>query len=80
MSTMCHNQFFGSTTVGEKGQIVIPAEARKLLNLEKGEKLLVFGLNGDTLALAKLSQLEEFAAHLAKKSTDLKNIINESIC
>ncbi len=75
MSHVCEQKFFGSTTISEKGQIVIPAEARKLLSLEKGEKLLVFAINGDTLALAKVSQLEAFAAHLAKQSVDLEQLI-----
>ena len=33
--------FYGAVTVGERGQIVIPAEARAALNLQPGEKLLV---------------------------------------
>jgi AbrB family looped-hinge helix DNA binding protein len=33
--------FFGAVTVGERGQIVIPAEARTALNIQPGEKLLV---------------------------------------
>ncbi len=37
------DKFFGSVTVGERGQIVIPAEARKRLNIVAGDKLLVIG-------------------------------------
>lgn len=33
--------FYGSVTVGERGQIVIPAEARAELNVKPGDKLLV---------------------------------------
>lgn len=33
--------FFGAVTVGERGQIVIPAEARAALDIQPGEKLLV---------------------------------------
>ena len=33
--------FYGSVTVGERGQIVIPAEARAALDIQPGEKLLV---------------------------------------
>ena len=36
-------KFYGAVTVGERGQIVIPIEARKELGLEPGNKLLVFG-------------------------------------
>lgn len=34
--------FFGAVTVGERGQIVIPADARKQCHMEAGDKLLVF--------------------------------------
>ncbi len=36
-------KFYGSITVSERGQIVIPAEARKDFNIKTGDKLLVFG-------------------------------------
>ena len=35
------DHFFGSVTVGERGQIVIPARARAELGLQPGDKLLV---------------------------------------
>lgn len=34
--------FFGHVTVGERGQVVIPAEARKQFKISPGDKLLVF--------------------------------------
>lgn len=34
---------FGTVTVGEKGQIVIPARARKIFNIQKGDSLMVLG-------------------------------------
>ncbi|MDD2471903.1 MAG: AbrB/MazE/SpoVT family DNA-binding domain-containing protein [Dehalococcoidales bacterium] len=36
-------KFYGSVTVSERGQIVIPAGARKDFNINTGNKLLVFG-------------------------------------
>ncbi len=33
--------FLGSATVGDRGQIVIPAEARALLGIQAGDKLLL---------------------------------------
>ena len=36
-----HMSFYGSVTVGERGQIVIPAEARVEMDIEPGDKLLV---------------------------------------
>lgn len=33
--------FFGSSTVGERGQVVIPAEAREEFGIQAGDKLMV---------------------------------------
>lgn len=35
-------RFYGSVTVSERGQIVIPADARKDFNIKTGDKLLFF--------------------------------------
>ncbi|MHB8928234.1 MAG: AbrB/MazE/SpoVT family DNA-binding domain-containing protein [Bacillota bacterium] len=43
MAALLKARFLGATTVGERGQIVIPAEARKEYGLEFGDKVLVFG-------------------------------------
>jgi len=53
--------FFGSVTVGERGQVVIPAEARKRLDINPGDKLLVMGHPYATgLVIAKIDSLREF--------------------
>ena len=48
-------RFYGSITVSERGQIVIPADARRDFGIEVGDKLLVFGDLEHGLALAKAS-------------------------
>lgn len=35
--------FFGSVTVGDRGQIVIPKKARGIFNIQPGDQLLIFG-------------------------------------
>lgn len=44
---------FGLVTVGEKGQIVIPAKARKIFSISAGEQLVVLGDEDQGLALVK---------------------------
>ena len=44
---------FGVCKVGEKGQIVIPKEAREIFNLNKGDTLLLFGDIERGIAIAK---------------------------
>lgn len=36
-----HFKFYGSATIGVKGQIVIPAEAREELKMKEGDKLVI---------------------------------------
>ncbi len=36
-------KFYGSITVSERGQIVIPIDARKDFKIKTGDRLLVFG-------------------------------------
>ena len=42
---------FGMVTVGDKGQIVIPAKARKLFDIAPGDQLIVLGEEGQGLAI-----------------------------
>ena len=44
---------FGLVTVGEKGQIVIPAKARKLFQILPGDQLVVLGDESQGLAIVK---------------------------
>ncbi len=78
MSKSCDRIFYGTTRLGEKGQVVIPAEAREALSIEKGEQLLVFGMGSDTIVFSKLSNLEKFATHLEKRLTDVKKLIKKT--
>ena len=55
---MLQEKFHGLTVVGARGQIVIPAAARKELNLKAGDQLLVVSKFGKLLALVKADQLE----------------------
>lgn len=48
--------FYGSVTVGERGQIVIPAQARRDHGIEAGQKLIVLG-SPDGLALMSIDKL-----------------------
>lgn len=42
---------FGLVTAGDKEQIVIPAKARKIFNIQPGDKLIVLGDESQGLAL-----------------------------
>jgi len=70
-------QFYGTATIGEKGQVVIPAEARESMDIKKGDKLLVFGMGCDMIALTKLSKVEQFASHLSGRLDAIREIIKK---
>lgn len=44
---------FGLVTVGDKGQIVIPAKARKVFHINAGDQLIVLGDEEQGIALVK---------------------------
>ncbi len=44
---------FGMVTVGDKGQIVIPAKARKIFDISPGDQLVVLGDETQGLAVLK---------------------------
>ena len=52
---------FGLVTVGDKGQIVIPAKARKIFEISTGDQLVVLGDEGQGLALVKASNFLSLA-------------------
>jgi AbrB family looped-hinge helix DNA binding protein len=44
---------FGLVTVGDKGQIVIPAKARKIFDIRPGDQLIVLGDESQGMAIMK---------------------------
>ena len=60
----CHS-FYGSVTVGERGQIVIPAEARNEMDINPGDKLLVMKHPiHKGLVVVKFEAMKEFLEEL----------------
>lgn len=72
--------FFSITTIGERGQVVIPKEARESLNLSAGDKLVVLpSKHGNGILMMKeenikqiAQQMSERADHISEKSKRLK--------
>ncbi len=69
------DHFYGSATVGERGQIVIPAGARKKYGIETGDKILVLGAPHEKgLMLVKVDAMREFMLTLL---SDLQHLERE---
>jgi len=70
--------FYGTTTLGERGQVVVPAEARTALKLKAGEKLLVFGMGNSMLAIVKLDQIAKFEKHLTQRLAAIRSAVKSA--
>ncbi|MBU0608750.1 MAG: AbrB/MazE/SpoVT family DNA-binding domain-containing protein [Armatimonadetes bacterium] len=63
----------GASTVGERGQIVIPAEARERLDIKPGDKLLAFvHPAGFGVAFVKFEKLQEAQSELQRVLHELE--------
>lgn len=63
---LCNDEskMYGTTTIGARGQVVIPASARKDLSLKPGDQLVVLGKFSKFLGLIKIDEMAEFAKQI----------------
>ncbi|MDP2651514.1 MAG: AbrB/MazE/SpoVT family DNA-binding domain-containing protein [bacterium] len=61
----------GTTIVGEKGQMVIPADIREALKLSKGTKLMVIA-HQNSVFLMRPAALESMAKHFSELQALIK--------
>ena len=52
---------FGTAKVGDRGQIVIPKEARELFNINPGDTLLIIGEESKGLIVSRPELLRDLA-------------------
>jgi len=64
MATKNGKHIFGMVKVGEKGQIVIPKEARKIFDIKAGDNLVVLGDEEQGIAIMKSEDLLKFAEEI----------------
>ena len=76
-------KFFGSTTVGDRGQIVLPVELRKKYQIKAGDKLLVIGMPGEEksgyehIMLLKAEVLSRVLNFMETQRRAIKKILEE---
>ena len=77
-------EFFGSTTVGERGQIVLPIELRKKLQIKAGDKLIVVGMHipegvgTGHIMLFKAEFLNQMIEQMEQGQKVIKEILKEN--
>ena len=61
------DKYVGICKVGEKGQIVIPVEARKMFNINPGDSIIVLCDKKKGMALVKSDVIEDIADNVFPK-------------
>ncbi|MDF2536553.1 MAG: AbrB family transcriptional regulator [Bacillales bacterium] len=75
---MHHGKMYGTTSIGERGQVVIPSEAREELGIEAGEKFVVFGSKKKgAVILVKAEQFNKFASFFLSKSKEFEEMASK---
>ena len=65
------NHLYGTVKVGDRGQVVIPVEARKELDIKPGDLLFVIaGRNRKGIAMVKADTVREFAEKIMQGLED----------
>ena len=71
-----NSRLYGTVKVGDRGQVVIPAEARKELDIKPGDLLFVMsGRNRRGIAMVKADAMKELAQKIMQglEVTDKEN-------
>ena len=58
------HQVFGTAKVGDRGQIVIPKEAREFFGIKPGDTLLILGRHETGLIVTKPETLHDLASKI----------------
>lgn len=70
---------FGSVTVGPRGQVVIPANVRRDLDIVAGATMLVFvGPGKRGLLLLKAESLEQLVSVASERLADIERTLKEA--
>lgn len=73
---MHDKKLYGTATVGTKGQVVIPADAREALNIQSGDRLYVVGsVQKEWVGFIKEDKLRELVAHLTDNIEQYKDLL-----
>lgn len=64
------NRVFGTAKVGDRGQIVIPQEARRFFGISPGDTLLILGNEASGLVVTKPEILNNLADEILGKEDE----------
>ena len=67
-----NKKLYGTATIGSKGQVVIPADAREDLGLKAGDRLYVVSAGTGGVVFLKEEMLEDIVAKMSAHVEGLK--------
>ena len=71
-------KLFGTATVGTKGQVVIPSDAREELDIKAGDRLYVVGSSSKKfVGFIKEEQLRQLLEHITDNIETYKAALSE---
>lgn len=80
MGMIPNKRLYGTATVGAKGQIVIPAEAREELNIQQGDKLyIVNAMHGAGIVCLREEMLEDVLQQLTAQMEGFRALRDKSV-
>jgi len=65
-------KLYGTATIGSKGQVVIPADAREDLGLKAGDRLYVVSAGNAGVVFLKEEMLEDIVAKMSEQVEGFK--------
>lgn len=79
MNAIFRGKAYGAVTIGERGQLVIPAKLRRALNIKSGEQLMVFAhLDKKVISLISSKDFNRFLERAARFISKLEGKVKKS--
>ena len=76
---MHDKKLYGTASVGSKGQVVIPADARQALNIRPGDRLYVVGSDKmQWVGFIKEDQLRHMVEHLTNNIESYRSLLEKT--
>lgn len=76
---MHDKKLYGTASVGSKGQVVIPSDARQALNIQPGDRLYVVGSEkSQWVGFIKEDQLRSMVEHLTTNIESYRSLLDNT--
>ena len=78
MNGFFKGKVYGTALVGERGQLVIPADLRKDLNIKAGERLMIFAkIDRKMISIMREKDFSDFLQKASKIISKLENKVSK---